>query len=1396
MVGLYHKRRAERSTSSIVMRILMRLGFTAGVFIVIGFALTALFFNGSQVKGPLSVYLSSRSGMDVTIRDAEFSPVYPDVIKLYDVSFGNSSIGELYIEYDLRSAISGEDLIINDLYLNKISMDQEDLVNIAHSRFGFNSVRAQTVRFHGTPLRTEFLSAADATIRLNQVLYSSEDGLTFRSGALSTSNARLFEDEVKSFSIDFTHSAEGIAINSFSAAIFGGTVTGRGLYSLTHPDHEPLTAAGNTPAASGAGAAIAAATAGAAAGKTANVAGSKTDDTAAGKTADTADSKPAESTDSKTAQADTKTGADTAVAAATATAGAASDSAQAARTSEAPESQKTDAVAVTSPKKPADGCPPADAYIILDELNLYKIIVNDSITAPKGIVLTSKNTFLKDVILTNSPVHVPAPSRKNGTDADKGKKVFTGRDAQSSAMTASAQSAGSRLKGRDGDDPQSYIMQGISGSMQGLMIHDKAVSGAFKGEVDEISFPNLQTTFEHNTVTADFGDGSLNFALRGQVYEGLIQTEGNIDFDKRLIELDDLKLAKNKMAINPPRLEWIKDSLTDSSLFIHQAQFKDMEFLSYINALPLSIQAISGSAENLYLHPDMKLISAAPAADQAAAAAQSKSSGTATDKAASGSTALVAPELDVLLGALGYMVPKSTETVITTAASSDSTGTSTAGTSASATDNSGAKAIGSSASDTRDKDDAEMFSRPSVVELQLKNMLYSDLLMSQTKATLKLNQDSLTISVPQMRFKESSISAHAQLGLKPDETSTMQIKAPDFESADLNSNLIGHMLTGKTSFNIELTGRYADNTVSGLSLLKGTYGHFTLTSDNMLAADFGLDLINGGKKEDYHLTGTELMTAIQGSVAGMAKLNTRGDLRNGRLVYSTATSLVTSDLRLQGQADLISNTVSGTGKMESLARDSATAISISGKVSAPIFDIKAIKRGEKRPGLYLPQYEASAQAKEQTDAASELKKQKLKAAQANPAEAKPAEANPDEQTAPATKTDDTDSKGDGQDEAAPSSLSDRPADPAAQAASSASDEKAHKATDTMSAEPAGQDAPATKAEAADNSSAEQDSPAAPADAAQNKDESKPADSKSAQPSEFAPGGTTDKAADQAAPAAPAETAQKAAKAQPDDGAAHSSGSDKPSAPQPAEKTETAAPAESADKPAQTKPAEAAAPEHQSESTDKAAKSQTADSTAVDKNETTPANAPDKATEPQPDAASPEAAKPAESAEPATGTETAETLEKYDAQEAQTKPAEQPSAQAPPAAPDIADNASVADTSKAADANPAKTASADATDAARTAEVKDGKKSEPAALAQSDDRQHNNPDGQGAAPATAATAHKPATSGAEAEADRKDRMMHEQADITEKELLKNAIIDSIIANGTEEYDDESEEELIF
>ena len=96
MVGLYHKRRAERSQSK-VLSCMIRAGAAAGAFTVVGFTLVAIFFNGTAIKGPLGSYLSKQTGLDVTIEDAEFSPVYPDVIKLNNVKFGSSTVGALYL---------------------------------------------------------------------------------------------------------------------------------------------------------------------------------------------------------------------------------------------------------------------------------------------------------------------------------------------------------------------------------------------------------------------------------------------------------------------------------------------------------------------------------------------------------------------------------------------------------------------------------------------------------------------------------------------------------------------------------------------------------------------------------------------------------------------------------------------------------------------------------------------------------------------------------------------------------------------------------------------------------------------------------------------------------------------------------------------------------------------------------------------------------------------------------------------------------------------------------------------------------------------------------------------------------------------------------------------------
>ena len=108
MVGLYHKRRAERSQSK-VLSCMIRAGAAAGAFTVVGFTLVAIFFNGTAIKGPLGSYLSKQTGLDVTIEDAEFSPVYPDVIKLNNVKVNctlSTILALLCLMMSWRSTIS------------------------------------------------------------------------------------------------------------------------------------------------------------------------------------------------------------------------------------------------------------------------------------------------------------------------------------------------------------------------------------------------------------------------------------------------------------------------------------------------------------------------------------------------------------------------------------------------------------------------------------------------------------------------------------------------------------------------------------------------------------------------------------------------------------------------------------------------------------------------------------------------------------------------------------------------------------------------------------------------------------------------------------------------------------------------------------------------------------------------------------------------------------------------------------------------------------------------------------------------------------------------------------------------------------------------------------------
>lgn len=839
MVGLYHKRRAERSQSK-VLSCMIRAGAAAGAFTVVGFTLVAIFFNGTAIKGPLGSYLSKQTGLDVTIEDAEFSPVYPDVIKLNNVKFGSSTVGELYLEYDISSALSDDELKINDIYINDLKLSKEDLAALSSSKAGYKSIRANAVRFHHTPINTRFLKTKDAIIRLNQVSFSDKEGLTFRSGSLASEKLSLFKEQAKSFVVDFEQAPDGMRLNNFSVQMYGGIISGKGMYNQSLANANSANA----------------------------------------------------NQDQKDAGANTN------------------------------QENKADG-ANANQENNTNSTPQVITDIKLDELSLANVIIYSGLTSPENITLTSQSTVLSDVILSDD-----APSaRKNKTNSLKNTNTLAAakaaEDAQNSADKGSKQGTKqSHTPKADDANLSTYIVQGINGNIEDLKITSNGMQGTFNGSADEISMPNLQTTMESNEVSATFSEDALTFKLQGNVYEGRYLAQGELDHKNKELNLEKLLMKKAKLAINTPRLKFLSAGINDYTFNLKHAGFESLEFLSYLNSLPMSIQSITGTADNLSIKGK----------------AQQKDQ----------------DEFYRLLSSVSVLKDNVFANTETKNDSQDS-----------------ADADKTDVDKKAAKDDAVANSaNAAAMELEFKNFLYSDMLISSMHSKWLLDADKILIEVPNAKFKESSAAAEALIALKAFDKSHIKLNAPDFESADLNSNLVSHMLTGKMDVNLSLESKAQAKTFE--SLINEAKGQLNVNSDAMLISDFGLDLINGGKDKNYELSYTELLTGVQGAVAGISALKSTTTFNQGVAQNTTSMALSTANMRLSVKADYERNKISGNSFFISPAKDSSTKVTILGDLDEPRFTIIPLRRGEQRPGLYLPQYDENAKAKEQTDAAAVL----------------------------------------------------------------------------------------------------------------------------------------------------------------------------------------------------------------------------------------------------------------------------------------------------------------------------------------------------------------------------------------------------------------------------------------
>ena len=77
------------------------------IFLAIVLSVLIFLFNGNKVKEPLTDFINNKLGTEFTVNSVEFSPLYPNTIKLIKPAFNDTlSADEIYLEIDLKTAFA------------------------------------------------------------------------------------------------------------------------------------------------------------------------------------------------------------------------------------------------------------------------------------------------------------------------------------------------------------------------------------------------------------------------------------------------------------------------------------------------------------------------------------------------------------------------------------------------------------------------------------------------------------------------------------------------------------------------------------------------------------------------------------------------------------------------------------------------------------------------------------------------------------------------------------------------------------------------------------------------------------------------------------------------------------------------------------------------------------------------------------------------------------------------------------------------------------------------------------------------------------------------------------------------------------------------------------------
>ena len=191
------------------------------VILIVGFI---LYFNGQHVKAPLIKLLEERTSLNVNCKQVEFSPIYPNILKIQELSLGHSLIGEIYLEYDIKSVINEQAFKINYLYIKNAKLNAKDLSVLKKERFGYEKIDIAKLDLVDVPLYFERFLGKDVDLHAQNIHMTPKE-ITFTEATLTATEATFDDIKLNNLSLKVSQKDSSYEVTDFNAKMFGGNVS-------------------------------------------------------------------------------------------------------------------------------------------------------------------------------------------------------------------------------------------------------------------------------------------------------------------------------------------------------------------------------------------------------------------------------------------------------------------------------------------------------------------------------------------------------------------------------------------------------------------------------------------------------------------------------------------------------------------------------------------------------------------------------------------------------------------------------------------------------------------------------------------------------------------------------------------------------------------------------------------------------------------------------------------------------------------------------------------------------------------------------------------------------------------------------------------------------------------